>query len=281
MTPDIYQGFDCCRDYHYPARTPRIFPKNITMNVDEAINLYLRVVHPDCYDSCYTWKVLAGGGFVEPEQGIQTTYSAPSKNDDCVSSPTIQVSCPRGSLDTIDIAVNGLIKPLPAYLKLRQWWWGTPDIRELQIRISKDPYFHPDMKPLMAEMFIDLYACDRSRLLRTWVGLIQKVAFVNRTAKLFEDVWLPLAATGQPIFHYAVYVTGDIIQAAQKALRVIIPNYLFGKRAAIPTAFLKVRPLFVAPLPTNYIPPQTVDIRMTWQRMEGCCIHDLIAVRPP
>lgn len=278
MTQEIYVGFDCCKDYKNPTRTPRIYPRNITMNVGEVINLYLMTVHPECYKSCYTWKILNGGGFLEPEKGIETIYHAPSTNENCLSSPTIQVVCPRGSLDTIDIAVLGLPKPLSAYLKLLEWKKSIPIIKDLMIRIDPTPYYHPDMKPEYYSMNVDMYACDRSRLRRTYVGLIQRVRYVWGKPTLDKNVWLPLAAPGAPILYYGLYISGDAKTAQGELLQICRTYGLFGRLAPTPTYYKDIRPVFVAPVPTTFIPPQTIDIRKTWQRIEGCCVHDLIGV---
>lgn len=65
----------------------------------------------------YEWKIESGGGILSQKKGSYTTYTAPSENPNCDSSPTIELYCLGGLMDTIDIAITELEGGYNAYNK--------------------------------------------------------------------------------------------------------------------------------------------------------------------
>ncbi len=125
MTNGIEPGFDCCNDYREPHRTPRIYPRKPTMDTGTNINLYLKLVHPQCYESCFTWRITSGGGYLDPEFGIETYYHAPAENAFCGQNPTIEARCPRERLDRIQIGVNQHTQSAWAFITAGGWKDGA------------------------------------------------------------------------------------------------------------------------------------------------------------
>ena len=175
MTEEIYVGFDCCNDYRYPKRTPRIYPDNITLPLDGVVRLDLRVVHPECYDSCFTWNILKGGGYLEPELGVYTNYHAPHWQEDCLESPLIEVRCPRKSLDKIRIGVTGTQRPIPAVFVARQWEQPEFELAHHYPHLVGMKYCDKVPKVHFWTIRIDEYDCNGTRLHRHQVRLVNQL----------------------------------------------------------------------------------------------------------
>lgn len=61
----------------------------------------------DAQTGCsYTWELSSGGGSLSTEVGPNTTYTAPSQNENCVDNPTITLSCDGGVIDYVTMAVT-------------------------------------------------------------------------------------------------------------------------------------------------------------------------------
>lgn len=121
ISDNLDYSWDCCSDYQNPHRTPRIYPRKPTMNAGTNINLYLKLVHPYCYASCFTWRITSGGGYLDPEFGIETYYHAPAENELCGQNPTIEARCPRERLDVIQIGINGYKVRKLACFEIASW----------------------------------------------------------------------------------------------------------------------------------------------------------------
>jgi len=207
MTEKIYVGFDCCKDYKTPTRTPRIYPRNITLPLDGTVELHLRTVHPDCYDSCYTWKILKGGGYLEPEVGIKVYYHAPHWQEDCLESPLIEARCPRQSLDKIRIGVTGTQKPIPAVLVAGQWEQPEFALAEIYPHLVGMKYCDKDPKVQYWTLRIDEYDCNGKRLHRHQIGVLSQLIEAFCGIKIYTERFrqLRLHAGNLIIYGYAIW----------------------------------------------------------------------------
>ena len=187
MTEEIYVGFDCCNDYRYPKRTPRIYPDNITLPLDGVVRLDLRVVHPECYDSCFTWNILKGGGYLEPELGVYTNYHAPHWQEDCLESPLIEVRCPRKSLDKIRIGVTGTQRPIPAVFVARQWQQPEFELAQFYPHLVGMKYCDKVPRVHYWTLRIDEYDCNGSRINRHQIALVSQLIEALCGIKIYTD----------------------------------------------------------------------------------------------
>lgn len=173
MTNDIDVGFDCCNDYGDPTRTPRIYPRKPTMNTGSNINLYLKLVHPSCYESCFTWRILEGGGYLDPEFGIETYYHAPGGNEFCGQNPTIEAKCPRERMDIIRIGINGYRDEKLACFDIGGWREGKIVVNGRTLGMPAPTKHWWNLGPQYGACEIVHRDCAGRHLLRTAVGVIQ------------------------------------------------------------------------------------------------------------
>lgn len=173
MTNDIVPGFDCCNDYGDPTRTPRIYPRKPTMDTGTNINLYLKLVHPSCYASCFTWRILSGGGYIDPEFGIETYYHAPGENELCGQNPTIEARCPRERLGLIQIAINGYKEEKLACFDIGNWREGSIVVDNKLLKMPPPTKLYWNLNPDYAAIKIYHRDCAGGHLETTRVGLIQ------------------------------------------------------------------------------------------------------------
>ena len=90
----------------------------LQMSVDEEQNLSVNVTTPGCGTPTYLWEITSGGGTLSSSSGSSITYTAPSSNAGCTSSPTIKLSCNAVEIDSITIAVNEDAVNDLAYIKI-------------------------------------------------------------------------------------------------------------------------------------------------------------------
>lgn len=276
MTEEIYVGFDCCNDYKYPHRTPRIYPDNITLPLDGVVTLYLRTVHPDCYDSCYTWHILAGGGYLEPEVGIQTHYHAPRWQEDCTESPTIQVRCPRKSLDVIYIGVTGTQRPIPAVLVARQWEQPEFELERFYPDLLGMKYCAKDPRVHFWTLRIDEYDCNGKRLHRHQIGVLSQLVEAVCGIKIYTERFrqLRLHAGDLIIWGHAIWrpletVKSDVIRLFVQD-RVATITGMMWKKFRIPnTSWPKGKTFLLTP-------GGALDVRMDKVIEMECCPVQLI-----
>ena len=168
-------SWDCCSDYQNPARTVRIYPRKPTMDTGTNINLYLKLVHPQCFESCFTWRITSGGGYLDPEFGIETYYHAPGENELCGQNPTIEARCPREQLDIIQIGINGYKVRKLACFDIQPWREGHIAIDDKTLKMPPPTKHYGDTKPKYAATRIFHRDCAGKVLRTTATGLIQMV----------------------------------------------------------------------------------------------------------
>ena len=61
---------------------------------------------PCCLPEEIEWRLLSGGGFLNPSTGLAVNYIAPDENPECVSNPVIELSDCCGRTATLELAVN-------------------------------------------------------------------------------------------------------------------------------------------------------------------------------
>ena len=166
-------SWDCCSDYQNPHRTPRIYPRKPTMDTGTNINLYLKLVHPYCYVSCFTWRILSGGGYLDPEFGIETYYHAPPENELCGQNPTIEARCPREQLDVVQIGINGYKVRKLACFDIGSWREGSIIVDKKPLKMPPPTKHFWGLEPEYAATRIFHRDCAGKVLRTTAVGLIQ------------------------------------------------------------------------------------------------------------
>lgn len=281
MTPQIFTGFDCRKDYKYPTRKPRIYPRNITLNTGENINLYLRTTHPQCDPACYTWKILAGGGYLVGDFGIENIYYAPSDNDLCEANPNIEVSAGRTVLDTISIGVTGLSKPVPAALKALDWIQPEVEIEHFFPHLVGLPYCIKDPRLHYWTLRIDEYGCDGSRINRHQIGLFTSLLEARWCIAIRRDYYIQLRLIGEQLQHHGYPQYGTLDDVKQRILRYWKEDYLFwlpqllhGKHGIEGARWPKGKgfPLY---------PGTTLDVRMDKVIEMDCCPHLIAELQHP
>lgn len=93
MVERVYKSHDCCKDVRYPKRNIRISPRWTTALKGEEVWLFAKGVHGDCDGSCFTWKLVSGGGRLPHTEGLETAYYPPGINIDCAASAHIELWC--------------------------------------------------------------------------------------------------------------------------------------------------------------------------------------------
>jgi len=276
VTEEIYVGFDCCNDYKYPKRTPRIYPDNITLPLDGVVNLYLRTVHPDCYDSCFTWKILKGGGYLEPEVGIQTHYHAPRWQEDCLESPLIEVRCPRKSLDKIRIGVTGTQKPIPAVLVARQWEQPEFELAEFYPHLVGMKYCDKAPRVHYWTLRIDEYDCNGTRLQRHQIGLVSQLIEALCGIKIYTDRFIPFPILPEGAPGFSGPISKPLDEAKETALRLWTETNLWGLSSKLWLKFGIANARWPKGKTFLLSPGTFLDIRMDKVIEMECCPLQLI-----
>jgi hypothetical protein len=76
------------------------------MSVNGSQTLSVDGVPAEASSTC-TWEITSGGGTLDTYVGTSVVYTAPATNANCLSNPTITLSCGGNVIDTLQIAVNG------------------------------------------------------------------------------------------------------------------------------------------------------------------------------
>lgn len=278
MTEKYFIGHDCCRDALKPTKKPTIYPKKIALEVGQSIKLYLRAIHPGCYQSCYSWKILYGGGWLNTETGIEVWYHAPSDNTLCLSNPVIEASCTRGPLDRIYIAVNGLPKPIPAVLVIGNWKKHKFELDKIYPHLVGMKYCDKEPRVEYWGITVREYGCDGSFIARYHQGLVSQLIQARCGIKIYTDRFAPAPPPGVDwIIGFYPY-WGTLEAAKQYALRKLIDNYNWTFRERLWRQF-KIKH---GPLPKELLSPMIpgvkVDVRVYEVYEMDCCPY-LLAER--
>lgn len=218
MTAEIYKGHDCCRDALKPTKKPTIYPKNITLDTGESIKLYLRAIHPGCYESCYTWKILYGAGWLNTDTGIEVWYHAPEDNPLCLSNPVIEASCTRGPLDTIFLAINGFPKPVPAVLKIATWKQHEFELVKFYPHLVGMKYCDKVPRVHFWTLRIDEYGCDSSHTNRYQLALVGQLVEAVCGIKIVEDSFFMVRPFEEEWLRYGPRIALPLLKAQGWAL---------------------------------------------------------------
>lgn len=276
MSDEIDVGHDCCLDWLVPTRPPRIHPRKITMNAGENINLYLKTVHPECFASCFTWRIVFGGGYVDPEFGIETYYHAPPENEICGQNPLVEVSCSRGRLGGVHIAINGYRKSKLAYFDIRSWKEGTSvgeDREHLPATGERDK---DGKSPDAAAITIYHRDCSGNLIGTSRADIIQ----LPRRDPNGKVMWWAERWHGRFFFPDGSHFGTDVGPTYEKGQYWILRNYL-AKFVdwGMPTGEKLAEWLpFYATWAINVMPAagSMADVRNLGMLREGCCNYDLI-----
>lgn len=276
MTNDIIPGHDCCRDYQDPNRNPRIHPSKITMNAGENINLYLLTVHPDCYESCFTWRVKSGGGYVDPEFGIETYYHAPEENEGCAQNPVVECRCPRELVGRVHIAINGYAKPGWAYITAGQWKSGVGGVGTT----CTDPLpfypWDPWISGTVACIRLARRNCDKSvrdynaLTIMAMVKKDPKKGYVDETDRFYSSTGI-LTKEG-----YGKIMSGSYAECKQGVInaRVLMWVGAWIEAQSPKPTFEQAREIVAGGGLLR--PGGVLDVRAPKMLKEGCCNYDLI-----
>jgi hypothetical protein len=150
---------DCCACGDV---TPTITYTTQNMQVDETQNLGI-AGSGSLEASCYTWS-LSGGGTLSDDEGLTTTYTAPSSNDSgCSNNATITLKCAGNTVDTLEIAVNAYAGAEKAYTVGRgstcdhiysHGFAASPGCAQIACGAATDGY------DILYRAFMDNYKCD-------------------------------------------------------------------------------------------------------------------------
>jgi len=143
------------------------------MDTGTNINLYLKLVHPKCFESCFTWRITSGGGYLDPEFGVETYYHAPGDNELCGQNPTIEARCPRERLDVVQIGINGYKVSKLACFDIGNWREGHIVVKGRPFKTGPPLPTHEGLDPDYAAILIHHRDCAGKVLDTTAVGLIQ------------------------------------------------------------------------------------------------------------
>lgn len=108
---EITQGVDCTRRLKKPRYRLRLQRRTIHAQPSERLALRLLEVPAECSASCYVWRHVRGGGYLEDEIGEAVWFRAPSSNVGCEGSAIITVSCGEEHLDTVFIGSASQVTP--------------------------------------------------------------------------------------------------------------------------------------------------------------------------
>ena len=143
------------------------------MDAGTNINLYLKLVHPKCFESCFTWRITSGGGYLDPEFGIETYYHAPPENELCGQNPTIEARCPRERLDVIQIGINGYKVRKLACFEIETWKADKLHSYRILEAMVNDVAMYKNLKPDFATTTIYHRDCAGKHLATTHADVFQ------------------------------------------------------------------------------------------------------------
>lgn len=276
MTDEIDVGHDCCKDWGDPRRPPRIYPSKITMNAGENINLYLKLVHPSCFESCFTWRILFGGGYVNPEFGIETYYHAPGENELCGVNPLIEARCPRELLGRVHIAINGYRDSKLAYFDIGNWKEGKLYSYGLLESMAKDLVMYKKLGPDFTTVTAYHRDCSGSRIATTHADVFQMAGLdaQMKPSRLYNR-WM-----GTFYFPDGSHMSKEVGPTYDKAKYAILREFLARfVDWGVPTGKSVAEWLpFYATWAINVMPAagSMADVRNLGMLREGCCNYDLI-----
>jgi len=246
------------------------------MNTGENVNLYLKTVHPDCFKSCFTWRIVSGGGYVDPEFGIETYYHAPPENEDCGRNPTIEANCTRGNMDRITIGINGYGDSVLAYFDIMDWREGAFYQGIVMKAMVRDLELYIKLKPDFATTTIYHRDCSGARIATTHAEVFQIAGFDSQMKpnRLFRR-WMATfySPTGD---HFGVEVGPTYEDGKYVVLRQNLAPFVDFK---MPTGETLAHWLPWYPRWADKSQPKAggiVDVRNAGMLDEGCCNQDLI-----
>lgn len=273
MTENPIVVIDCRQDYKYPKRKPRIYPRNITMNLNQEVNLYLQTTPPLCDPACYTWEIVRGGGYLIGNFGIENIYYAPSKNEECVASPHIAVTCMGKLLDKISIGVTGFPKPVPATLQALKWEQPEFELAKFYPHLVGMKYCDKDPRVHYWTIRIDEYGCDGSRTNRYHIGLVAQLTEALCGIKIYTDRFNQLRIYKERILMVGYPIPKSIDEAKKMTLFYWLQDYLFNLPTILNIQFGITGARWPKPRPANLTSGKTLDVRMDKVIKMDCCPH--------
>lgn len=276
MSDEIDVGFDCCLDWANPTRPPRIYPRKITMNAGENINLYLKTVHPSCFKACFTWRVVFGGGYVDPEFGIETYYHAPPENEICEQSPLVEARCHTHRLGGVHIAINGYRESKLAYFDIGTWKTDKLHSQKVLEAMVGDVAAYKTLMPDFATVTIYHRDCSGNRIATTHADVFQIAGLDSQMKpnRLFGR-WMGIQYFPDGS-HFTREVGPSYGSGKYETLRRLLARYVDW---GLPTGE-KVNEWFpfYATWAINVMPAagSMADVRNLGMLREGCCSYDLI-----
>jgi len=246
------------------------------MNTGENANLFLKTVHPDCFESCFTWRIVSGGGYVDPEFGIETYYHAPPENEDCGRNPTIEANCSRGNMDRITIGINGYSDSKLAYFDILSWQEGAVVVDGVPKTLGPPDVHFKELNPKYAACRIFHRDCSGSLIRTTAVGLIQQpYAWGHPNQGLRSDRFQQWSYENGKMKLWREYGPGYKAAKYQVLRQHLAPFVDFQ----MPTGETLAHWLPWYPSWADESQPRAggfVDVRNAGMMDEGCCNHDLI-----
>ena len=278
MTEKPIVIIDCRQDYKYPKRKPRIYPRSITMNLNEEVNLYLRTTPPLCDPACYTWEILRGGGYLIGNFGVENIYYAPTDNELCEANPHIAVSCMGKLLDKISIGITGLPKPVPALLKILKWEQPEFELATLYPHLVGMSYCDKDPRVHYWTIRIDEYGCDGSRIQRWKIGVVSLLVEALCGIKIYTDRFRKLRIYDETVLVYGYDVWASLDRAKTVRLNDWGYEYRYAFQKILRTRFNIIMKEWPKELLAPFNPGQTVDARVKEVIEMDCCPY-LLAER--
>lgn len=108
---EITQGVDCTRRLKKPRFRLRLEKRNIFAQPRELVILRLLEVPAECELSCYNWRHVRGGGYLDEDVGTAVRFTAPIDNEACKGSAIIKVYCGEKHLDTALVSTTTYATP--------------------------------------------------------------------------------------------------------------------------------------------------------------------------
>lgn len=87
-----------------------------------------------CGPIVYDWVIVSGGGSLNASQGTSVIYTAPASNASCANNATIRLSISGTTMDTIVIAINGVIGATNAGRRCVEYVYGQSCLAYLYCR---------------------------------------------------------------------------------------------------------------------------------------------------
>lgn len=279
MTLKIFTGFDCRKDYKYPKRKLRIYPRNITMNIGESVDLNLLTTHPLCDPACYAWKILHGGGHLIGDFGIENIYYAPSDNDLCEANPTIAVFTTGYPIDKISIGVTGLSKPVPAVLEAKKWEQPEFELAKFYRHLVGMKYCDKDPRVHYWTIRIDEYGCDGSRTNQFKVGIVNELVEAGCGIRINKNRFVLLSSVNETWHRFWWVHTGTFEDAQTEVLRAWLQDYVFRVPTILHRKFGIEGARWRYGKPRGLGPSDTIDVRMDKVIDLECCPHLIAALQ--